>query len=1108
MIECRPLRGGAAIARLELRCMRRGTRTWLLAFLALAAGWAAFLFYHHAAYQHYSVGHFSGNIVPGRFLMAGYAACFLLPLLAGVAFLAFDHRHRDQAAGVVETLDARPVSNLAFFVGRLMALAAAMWLLCAAFVVSMQAAGLAADNWLRSGAVDGWLGPLEPWSMAAFLFVDAPPALILWGALVLFLAAALRNRLAVVAVGLALLAGYGWLLLRAPLSLLPAVSILSGFEGFASDMLPRLPTLETVAQRGAQLALAAGLVALGARCCARTDQPSPWPVAAGLALVAIGASAVALLAQTAFAAEARRSAWLQAHAAYRHAPVPDLLRLSADVAIQPAKALRVDATLDLAVPTAPLAELVFSLNPGMRVEVLELDGHTQPHRHENGLLRIPAGEALAGTEVTLRVAASGLPDARFAYLDAIVNPLAVGVADGHFRILGTETMVFSDDYAVLLPGLKWLPTPGPNLDQVTPDFHHLDMQLTVPAGWRAVASGDRDEDSPSGGGQTLRFRSASAVPMVGVVAGRFDRYAAEVGGVEMELLLHPGHRRNAQFFAQDAQKLLSLQIGQRLAYAKTAGLGYPYRRFSVVEVPGRLRGFGGGWQLDTALALPGVALLREYGLPSMRLTMPPVHMVMFFMPADFSGGEPTIALWRSMTRFRTAAAGAQATLLNFLMDELAKGVSSAYWPGFFSAHHFDAAGREGMARQTLNRMMGHGTAVDHEVQGVAGRVAASPEFLANQLGELRFEDDPQGALELLNFKGRMLGRSLTAGWPFNGDAKLLGEMLRRHAGATYTLDDLRAAAEAVGAPLDSVLGEWWASAKLPGFVTSPLQILRLRDEGESPRYQLSLHVCNAEPVPGLVRLRCSGVDRVKQNCPLGTAPVQPNACVELGAVVDFPPVQAGLTTYLSRNGNGIALRVPDIDAARIVDAEPLQGARDSAWRLPPSHDVLVDDLSPGFALDDDAAPRGLRLLQRQLTWSRQEVSGAWGRYVRTAVISQPGEGDRSATFAASLPTAGRWRLQYHLPGAEVAEHKGGVGMSVRQVVAVHALGIYDMALVEHLESGDKHTRIEFDGSIAEEGWNHIGDFNLQSSRVSLVVTDRTDGDVVVADAIRWQLLRD
>ena len=1098
-----------AIALLELRCIRRATRTWVLALLALAAGGAAFVFYHHAALQHYSVGHFSGNIVPGRFLMAGYAACFLLPLLAGIVLLAFDHRHRDQTAGVLEVLDARPVGNLAFFLGRLMALVVAMWLVCAVFAASLQTAGLAADRWLRSGALDGWLGPLEPWSLAAFLFVDAPPALVLWGAIVLLLTAVVRNRLAVAVFGLALLGGYGWLLLHAPLRLLPAISVFSGFDGFASDMAPRFLTADSAVLRGAQVLLALGLVALGALGYARADNASRAQTLFGaLALIVVGVSGVAILGQSVVAAERERQAWRDAHVAQRNAPTADLLRLDAEVAIEPATALHMDASLALRLSAE--SQLVLSLNPGMRMQNVELNGEDVPYRHEDGLLRVAVPSSLADTEATLRVEASGMPDAGFAYLDSVVDPLALGVAESHYRILGAEPMVFSDDYAVLLPALRWLPMPGPNLERA-PDFHDLDLRLDLPADWQAVAPGAREQEESPSERKRYRFRTQVGTPMTGLVAGRFERYAATVGGVEMELLLHPGHRRNAEFFRQgqpDVPQLLNNFLGMRLDHARRIGLGYPHERFSVVEVPGRLRGFNGGWRLDTALALPGIALLREYGLPSMRMTMQPIHMVMFFMHNDFSGGDPTIALWRSVMRFRTTAAGDHATMLDFVMDNIAKSAIHGYWPSFFSAHHYDAVGSGGAAVEALHRMMGHGTAVDHELKAAANRVAVSEEFLTNTLGALDFAHDAKRAVEMLNFKGRMLGRMLAFGWPGNREVDVIQELLRRHRGGVYTLDDLRSAAEAAGAPLDSVVGAWWKSSGLPGFVASPLSAYRLEDGADGPRYQLRLNVCNAEPVPGLVRLNCGGSEII-QSCSFESHPVQPNACIEIGEVTSFPPQKASLDTYLSRNGNGIVLPAPVIDAERAIDAEPLQGASESAWRPPQTADIVVDDLAEGFTLDNEAAPRGLRLWRRQASWTRQETHGSWGRYARTATWSAPGDGDRSATFTARLPHAGRWRLDYHLPGAEVAELEGSVGMLIRWARATHKLGRYEMALLENTEGGTgsaTRTPVEFDGSIAEEGWNHLGDFDLQSTNVALVVTDRTDGDMVVLDAIRWRPL--
>jgi len=63
-----------------------------------------------------------------------------------------------------------------------------------------------------------------------------------------------------------------------------------------------------------------------------------------------------------------------------------------------------------------------------------------------------------------------------------------------------------------------------------------------------------------------------------------------------------------------------------------------------------------------------------------------------------------------------------------------------------------------------------------------------------------------------------------------------------------------------------------------------------------------------------------------------------------------------------------------------------------------------------------------------------------------------------------------------------------------------APGRLEMRLVE---SGGQETTIRFDAGAAEVGWNKIGEFDLGDGDVRLFVTNRTDGEVVVADAIRW-----
>ena len=61
-------------------------------------------------------------------------------------------------------------------------------------------------------------------------------------------------------------------------------------------------------------------------------------------------------------------------------------------------------------------------------------------------------------------------------------------------------------------------------------------------------------------------------------------------------------------------------------------------------------------------------------------------------------------------------------------------------------------------------------------------------------------------------------------------------------------------------------------------------------------------------------------------------------------------------------------------------------------------------------------------------------------------------------------------------------------MFIRRTRATHQLGSYEMALLEgwstdaDLTSNKTRTLLQFDGSIAEESWNHLGNFDLRSKK--------------------------
>ena len=112
-------------------------------------------------------------------------------------------------------------------------------------------------------------------------------------------------------------------------------------------------------------------------------------------------------------------------------------------------------------------------------------------------------------------------------------------------------------------------------------------------------------------------------------------------------------------------------------------------------------------------------------------------------------------------------------------------------------------------------------------------------------------------------------------------------------------------------------------------------------------------------------------------------------------------------------------------------------------------------------------------------------------YRRTLVLVADGDGSRTATFAAELPKSGRWRIELHLPGRPT-----GAGAVRNQG---WRFGSYDLKL-HH--AGEQHA-IEFDAGAAEGGWSALGDFDLDAGSVEVVLSDKTSGTLVAADALRF-----
>lgn len=304
---------------------------------------------------------------------------------------------------------------------------------------------------------------------------------------------------------------YAWLLFNAPLYLLPAISGVANLGLPGSDILPRLPGVLDIAQRGALVALAAGFLALAATFDARPDSSRRGPQAAvGAMLIATGTLVIGLLAIDATAERAERAHWAERHAAIAHVPALDVTHLSGRVDIQPGRRLAIDVAMTVRSPSSePLAVMNLSLNPGMRIEALQIDGQDAAYQHEAGVLVVaPPKPVTAETPVAMAVRAAGVPDPRFAYLDSAVRATDEAVLGIPLVLLGDEASIFDTDFVALMPGVHWMPSSGANVgaDDRAPDYRTINLEVHAPSHWHIAGPGR------SGGNGAWRLRPTCRLP--------------------------------------------------------------------------------------------------------------------------------------------------------------------------------------------------------------------------------------------------------------------------------------------------------------------------------------------------------------------------------------------------------------------------------------------------------------------------------------------------------------------------------------------------------------------------------------------------------------------
>ena len=1075
------------------------------------------------------------------YLLGGIDPTFFLAFQLAAVLLLFDASQRQERNRIDEVLDSKPVTNFEYLAGRVLGISLLLWLVVALNVLAMECVGLV------SNAIGfRYAEPIQLHSILNLLLLDAPVTLLFWSSFVIFLSAAFRIRVLTVILAVAAMFGWFFLVLNVPYSLLSVVSASSNDSLFVSDLVPELPHWQTLVVRLSTLVGALALVAAGALAIRRRDGASPKMVAAAASIalaLCVGTYTLSFWDNTRqFDAHQE---WKVAHGSLAWNGSIDVQLMEGTVQIDPGRRLDIDLEVSLSVDAAAAKHLVFTLNPGMTVSDVEIDGQSVSHTFNDGLLQISVPTALElDSQHTLRVVAHGIPNPRFAYFDSAIDFLTdPQVPTRAARLFGKDGSVFESNFVALMPGVYWYPVPGPvrgdfHATQNQSDFFLVDLSVNISSNkLQLVATGasTRSDD-------LYRVVSPDPVPEVAVFAADYKKASIEVGDMVFSMYLHKRHTRNLNLLDGLDEELKS-QAQFWLEPFTDYGLTLPHDEIALVEVPNRLRTVGGGWRMDTLSALPGVVLMKAQGFPRTQFNLAlefagrdrsPEEVAAWhveLLSQYFAMGLGSDNLWSTIAEqvwsHTTAARGQHAVALDQIVLSLL--ASQTETPsGFFSGYStLHVANTTAVSPYTL--MYGSDpegwTPSQFEIREEEIRFGLRPSVRRHMektgLSSLPSSHGVQRDLELVLLKTATIANGLLAANDWERIATWLSDFRNRFTGQTYTYDDLIDSANEHSISIHPFLTDWLHKTQLPGFVTTPVTVERISDDEQgNPRYQSSVTVRNVEQVPGFFQVQYpssqSGDPRFPRYITSSGIHIEGDSAVTVTVTTPSGLDSLFVLPSLSLNHLPFSVMSQLSSVQEQSTAEPDPFVQQSDWS-PQEEGIVVDDLDPGFTvfqpvpnvkptanvgpfdwfrehqlgieLQDGVPILGQGQYPSPATadlWNRMPESRAYGKFRRTTTslwVRDP-KSIHIARFEAEIPESTLWRLEYHMPAKWYQPQDAP-----------------DYQLV--VDNGKETWDVELLGENQEIGWNALGEFNLQAGKAKVDLVGSSRRSMVWADAIRW-----
>ncbi|KPK87980.1 hypothetical protein AMJ80_11595, partial [bacterium SM23_31] len=637
--------------------------------------------------------------------------------------------------------------------------------------------------------------------------------------------------------------------------------------------------------------------------------------------------------------------------------------------------------------------------------------------------------------------------------------------------------VIRPDYVLLTPENLWYPFAGVlpyGAKRDAQEKHYIRFSLTVQTAdnLTALSQGSVTQIKP---GQ-FTFKPEVSLPQISLVIGNYHRSSVTADSIEYSLYVLEGHDYYSEFFSEIQGDIPTEISNARWNFELRTGLGYPFRRFALIETPIQFYAHPKLLTSNVEYVQPEQIYLPEKGVllegadistisrvegqqmpgggrgggRGRMMTNESIKQNIFrrFIDTTFLGGAG-----RSfMMRFREESQQGLSSYLSMLKLEstINTGLYSAF-PMYYN-HTFHFSSEQWSLFNTaveyyLLGSLGNSGVAQRFIEGLTNQELASFALSKHSLADI-IENPPPGVElpAILEQKCAYLFQIFEYEIGMESFGTILKDYLTTHSYSDHTVDEfLSEINKQSDADLKSRFDEWLYQNSLPSYVLSDQECYEII-QGEQVRYQVLFTIHNREDVDGLLKLRFSSSGR-----DLGgrfgrgggggafgateerTILVKGGDFKKVGIVLDSQPISMTVNTLLSQNlPSELTTTFQNIE--RNENAEPIEGdvPLDFSLLNQFTGTVIIDNENPGFtAFSQSSETEGflmkyltdasrteyeyipLNLNEPPQTWKKAIGLTYFGESIYSVHFKSSGKGIDYAAWTAELDIDGEYDIYFY-----------------------------------------------------------------------------------------------